>query len=172
VYAVQNRHFLVLLGGRQPDELGEEAAHELLWPVSHVPHVRPTRNFFIITVAALQSYRWAIAAVLTSKLCAHRLCPVLPQSHLLLVTVRFLYTSCVQYCCTALTLLLLVFALQAYCWATAAVASYSFVLGDDHYQGMVPVWDLLNHITGAVNVRLHHEPEQGVLQVRAAFMKL
>jgi SET domain-containing protein 6 len=47
------------------------------------------------------------------------------------------------------------------------VASYSFVLGDDHYQGMVPVWDLLNHITGAVNVKLHHDPECGVLQVCA-----
>jgi SET domain-containing protein 6 len=47
------------------------------------------------------------------------------------------------------------------------VASYSFVLGDDHYQGMVPVWDLLNHITGAMNVKLHHDAERGVLQVCA-----
>jgi hypothetical protein len=45
------------------------------------------------------------------------------------------------------------------------VASYSFVLGDDAYQGMVPVWDLLNHISGAANVRLHHDAQRGVLQV-------
>lgn len=55
--------------------------------------------------------------------------------------------------------------LQPYLWATSAVASYSFVLGDEHYQGMVAVWDLLNHITGAVNVRLHHDADKGVLQV-------
>jgi SET domain-containing protein 6 len=40
------------------------------------------------------------------------------------------------------------------------------VLGDEQYQGMVAVWDLLNHITGAVNVKLHHDSEKGVLQVR------
>jgi hypothetical protein len=31
----------------------------------------------------------------------------------------------------------------------------------------VPVWDRPNHITGAVNVRLHHDPERGVPQVCA-----
>jgi hypothetical protein len=41
------------------------------------------------------------------------------------------------------------------------------VLGDEQYQGMVAVWDLLNHITGRVNVRLHHDADKGVLQVRA-----
>eukprot|EP00775_Hariotina_reticulata_P011088 gene11088-11243_t len=56
---------------------------------------------------------------------------------------------------------------EQYQWATAAVASYSFLLGDDQYQGMVPVWDLLNHITGKVNVKLHHEPQRGVLQMIA-----
>ena len=30
----------------------------------------------------------------------------------------------------------------AYEWATCAVAAYSFVLGDDSFQGMVPVWDV------------------------------
>lgn len=30
----------------------------------------------------------------------------------------------------------------AYLWATAAVASYSFVLGDDQFQAMTPVWDV------------------------------
>ncbi|KAJ9508970.1 hypothetical protein QJQ45_028299 [Haematococcus lacustris] len=40
---------------------------------------------------------------------------------------------------------------RAYRWATAAVASYSFILGDDRYQAMVPFWDALNHVTGAVN---------------------
>lgn len=54
---------------------------------------------------------------------------------------------------------------QPYLWSTAAVASYSFVLGDEQYQGMVAVWDLLNHITGRVSVRLHHDPDKGVLQV-------
>ena len=57
------------------------------------------------------------------------------------------------------------YVLQLYQWSTAVVASYSFVLGDDHFQAMVPVWDLLNHITGKVNVKLHHDPEKGVLQV-------
>ena len=33
---------------------------------------------------------------------------------------------------------------------------------------MVAVWDLLNHVTGAANVRLHHDPEKGVLQVSLA----
>jgi hypothetical protein len=32
--------------------------------------------------------------------------------------------------------------MQQYKWATAAVASYSFVLGDDQYQSMCPVWDV------------------------------
>eukprot|EP00879_Flechtneria_rotunda_P024936 GHRR01026463.1.p1 GENE.GHRR01026463.1~~GHRR01026463.1.p1 ORF type:complete len:411 (+),score=150.34 GHRR01026463.1:832-2064(+) len=54
-----------------------------------------------------------------------------------------------------------------YLWASAVVASYSFVLGDDQYQGMVPVWDLLNHITGKVNARLHHDADRGVLQMIA-----
>ncbi|KAF8073173.1 SETD6 [Scenedesmus sp. PABB004] len=54
-----------------------------------------------------------------------------------------------------------------YRWATCAVASYSFVLGDDQYHAMVPVWDLLNHVTGAANVRLHHDAERGALQMIA-----
>lgn len=73
------------------------------------------------------------------------------------------------FCCSAgascVSLVLAVCSLQPYLWSTAAVASYSFVLGDDHYQGMVAVWDLLNHITGAVNVRLNHDADRGVLQV-------
>jgi len=31
---------------------------------------------------------------------------------------------------------------QQYKWATAAVASYSFILGDDQFQSMCPVWDV------------------------------
>ncbi|GLI68824.1 hypothetical protein VaNZ11_013329, partial [Volvox africanus] len=54
-----------------------------------------------------------------------------------------------------------------YRWATCAVASYSFILGDDKYQAMVPVWDLLNHITGQVNVRLYHCAKRHVLQMIA-----
>ncbi|KAG2442960.1 hypothetical protein HXX76_003034 [Chlamydomonas incerta] len=56
---------------------------------------------------------------------------------------------------------------ELYRWATSAVASYSFILGDDKYQAMVPVWDLLNHITGEVNVRLHHCRKRHVLQMIA-----
>ncbi|GLC35928.1 hypothetical protein PLESTB_000520300 [Pleodorina starrii] len=54
-----------------------------------------------------------------------------------------------------------------YRWATCAVASYSFILGDDKYQAMVPVWDLLNHITGRVNVRLYHCAKRHLLQMIA-----
>ncbi|KXZ56370.1 hypothetical protein GPECTOR_1g328 [Gonium pectorale] len=56
---------------------------------------------------------------------------------------------------------------ELYRWATCAVSSYSFILGDDKYQAMVPVWDLLNHITGSVNVRLHHCARRHVLQMIA-----
>lgn len=47
------------------------------------------------------------------------------------------------------------------------VSSYSFLLGDDHYSGLVPVWDLLNHVTGSSNVRLHHDKRRSVLQMIA-----
>jgi hypothetical protein len=33
---------------------------------------------------------------------------------------------------------------QQYKWATSAVASYSFILGDDQFQSMCPVWDVSN----------------------------
>ena len=61
-------------------------------------------------------------------------------------------------------------ALQLYQWATAVVASYSFVLGDDQFQAMVPVWDALNHVTAKVNVKLHHDANKGVLQVGASLL--
>jgi SET domain-containing protein 6 len=48
---------------------------------------------------------------------------------------------------------------RLYRWATAVVASYSFVLGDDRYQALVPAWDALNHVSGRRNVRLAHEHE-------------
>lgn len=32
---------------------------------------------------------------------------------------------------------------------------------------MVAMWDMLNHVTGQVNVRLHHCPQRGVLQMIA-----
>lgn len=32
---------------------------------------------------------------------------------------------------------------------------------------MVPFWDMLNHVTGAVNVRLHHDAKRGALQMIA-----
>eukprot|EP00884_Botryococcus_braunii_P011872 jgi/Botrbrau1/20686/Bobra.0058s0016.1 len=56
---------------------------------------------------------------------------------------------------------------QLYRWATAVVAAYSFSLGDDQLQGMVPYWDLLNHVTGKANVRLHHHARRGTLQMIA-----
>jgi hypothetical protein len=34
-------------------------------------------------------------------------------------------------------------------------------------QGMVPMWDLLNHVTGRCNVRLHHDAQQHCLQMIA-----
>lgn len=45
---------------------------------------------------------------------------------------------------------------RLYLWATGVVSGYSFTLGDDKLQGMVPFWDMLNHVTGQANVRLHH----------------
>eukprot|EP00955_Chlamydomonas_euryale_P056843 356573-Chlamydomonas_euryale.AAC.1 len=41
------------------------------------------------------------------------------------------------------------------------------MLGDDRYQSLVPVWDALNHVTGRVNVRLHHDEAVGALQMVA-----
>ncbi len=32
---------------------------------------------------------------------------------------------------------------------------------------MVPLWDMLNHVTGRCNVRLHHDEEAGSLQMIA-----
>ncbi|KIY98017.1 hypothetical protein MNEG_9948 [Monoraphidium neglectum] len=57
--------------------------------------------------------------------------------------------------------------LQQYKWATSAVASYSFILGDEQFQSMCPVWDLLNHVTGRANVRLRHDAARGALQMVA-----
>jgi hypothetical protein len=37
---------------------------------------------------------------------------------------------------------------RLYMWATAIVSAYSFTVGDDKVHGMVPYWDMLNHITG------------------------
>lgn len=55
-----------------------------------------------------------------------------------------------------------------YRWASGVVASYSFILGDDQYQGMVAVWDFVNHHgSGRCNVRLHHCSKGGVLQMHA-----
>jgi N-lysine methyltransferase SETD6 len=34
-------------------------------------------------------------------------------------------------------------------------------------QAMVPLWDLLNHVTGQANVRLHHCSDKGCLQMIA-----
>ena len=55
----------------------------------------------------------------------------------------------------------------AYLWATAIVSSYSFEIGDDGYQALVPFWDALNHVTGRANVRLHHCAKSGSLQMLA-----
>lgn len=55
----------------------------------------------------------------------------------------------------------------AYLWATAVVSAYSFTIGDDAFQAMVPFWDALNHVTGKANVRLHHCAKSGSLQMIA-----
>lgn len=52
-------------------------------------------------------------------------------------------------------------------WALCIVASYSFELGDEQFHGLVPYFDMLNHITGKVNVRLNHDNVKGVLQMIA-----
>lgn len=52
-------------------------------------------------------------------------------------------------------------------WAIGIVASYSFTLGDDRFQALVPLWDALNHRTGQVNVSLKHCLDQGTLQMVA-----
>lgn len=56
---------------------------------------------------------------------------------------------------------------QLYEWAVGIVSSYSFTLGEDKFHAMVPMWDMLNHVTGQSNVRLHHCAEQRVLQMIA-----
>jgi hypothetical protein len=56
---------------------------------------------------------------------------------------------------------------RLYDWATSIVSSYSFVLGDDKFQALVPIWDALNHITGKKNVRLHHDKKKNALQMIA-----
>ena len=58
-------------------------------------------------------------------------------------------------------------AYSAYLWALAMVSAYSFTIGADRFQAMVPMWDALNHITGEANVRLHHCPRTGALQMIA-----
>ncbi|KAL3144369.1 hypothetical protein ABBQ32_004124 [Trebouxia sp. C0010 RCD-2024] len=52
-----------------------------------------------------------------------------------------------------------------YLWATAVVSAYSFTLGEDKFQAMVPLWDMLNHVTGQCNVRLHHSSKHEALQM-------
>ena len=58
-------------------------------------------------------------------------------------------------------------AYSVYLWALAIVSAYSFTIGADKFQAMVPLWDALNHITGAANVRLHHCARTGALQMIA-----
>ena len=40
-------------------------------------------------------------------------------------------------------------------------------LPESLYSVQVPLWDMLNHVTGKCNVRLHHSQKQGVLQMIA-----
>ncbi|EIE21805.1 SET domain-containing protein, partial [Coccomyxa subellipsoidea C-169] len=56
---------------------------------------------------------------------------------------------------------------RLYVWATAMVSAYSFTIGEDRFQAMVPMWDALNHITGHANVRLHHCARKGALRMIA-----
>ena len=50
--------------------------------------------------------------------------------------------------------------------ATSLVAAYSFTLGDAGHQGMVPLWDALNHTHPELaSVRLSHSAERGRLEM-------
>ena len=56
--------------------------------------------------------------------------------------------------------------------ATAMVAGYSFTLGDDEIQGMVPFWDMLNHAPPcSASVRLNHDPERGLQMITVRAVK-
>ncbi|CEF98036.1 SET domain [Ostreococcus tauri] len=56
--------------------------------------------------------------------------------------------------------------------ATAMVAGYSFTLGDDEIQGMVPFWDMLNHAPPcAASVRLNHDPKRGLQMITVREVK-
>ncbi|GMH40523.1 hypothetical protein BSKO_08427 [Bryopsis sp. KO-2023] len=57
---------------------------------------------------------------------------------------------------------------KLYLWATGVVSSYAFTLGDEKLLGIVPMWDMLNHVSGKCNVRLNHCEERGVLQMIAS----
>lgn len=55
---------------------------------------------------------------------------------------------------------------QAHSYATALVASYSFSLGKDRVQAMVPFWDMLNHASpGGEGVRLHYDQDSKSMQM-------
>jgi SET domain len=50
--------------------------------------------------------------------------------------------------------------------ATALVAAYSFTLGSEHHQGLVPFWDALNHTHPEMaSVRLRHNPQRQCLEM-------
>ncbi|CAG9465287.1 unnamed protein product [Pedinophyceae sp. YPF-701] len=56
---------------------------------------------------------------------------------------------------------------DAFFKALSIVSGYGFVLGADRFQALVPYWDALNHVTGRVNVRLHHSASKGRLRMIA-----
>jgi len=55
---------------------------------------------------------------------------------------------------------------EAYIYATALVAGYSFGLGEGRVQAMVPFWDMLNHAhPGEEGVRLDYDAETKLLSM-------
>jgi SET domain-containing protein 6 len=56
--------------------------------------------------------------------------------------------------------------------ATAMVAGYSFTLGDEEIQGMVPFWDMFNHAPPCdAHVRLNHDEKKGLQMITTRKVK-
>jgi len=56
-----------------------------------------------------------------------------------------------------------------YRWAAIVVSSNSYELGDDRYQGMVPMWDMVNHASSSnlTNVKLAYNTESARFEMVA-----
>lgn len=56
---------------------------------------------------------------------------------------------------------------EVFKWCIGIISSYSFTIGNDKYQCLVPIWDFLNHSTTEYNIRLNHNASQGRLEMIA-----